>query len=140
MELPHIVLHSPSVISDLVPSKLCSEFCSKISPCLSQGALYSVFSPCRFRGHSGGGSFSESLLGHECGCPPGDHHGHPVLQWQNPRVSLVVLCANGSSSPKANATSANPEVSCYGGKVFGQSPVCWGSSIAGCWGGFDLRT
>lgn len=40
------------------------------------------------RGHPGGGGFSKSLLGHERGCPPGDHHGHTVLQRQDPRVSV----------------------------------------------------
>lgn len=42
-----------------------------------------------FRCRSGDGCLPQPLLGYEHRRSPGDHHGHAVLQRQNPRVSVV---------------------------------------------------
>lgn len=45
--------------------------------------------PAPFRCGSGDGCLPQPLLGYEHRRSPGDHHGHTVLQRQDPRVSVL---------------------------------------------------
>lgn len=103
---PHLTAPALLVILDLLPSGLSEVAQDPTLPYLeavngvSPGIPALNLLPSAIRGHPGGGGFSESLLGNERGCPPCDHHGYPVLQWQDPRVSWALLCFFGNFFPK----------------------------------------
>lgn len=101
------------VILDLFPSGLSGVAQDPTLPYLktvngaSPGIPALNLLPSAIRGHPGGGGFSESLLGNERGCPPCDHHGHPVLQWQDPRVSQALLCFFRNLFPKTTPSATD---------------------------------
>lgn len=67
--------------------------------------------PMLFRCSAGYGGLPQPLLGHEHRCSPGHHHGHAVLQWQDPCVSahevpsVSTLLSTSSSSQRAPSSS-----------------------------------
>lgn len=103
---PHLMAPALLVILDLLPCGLSEVAQDPTLPYLKavKGASPGIpalnLLPSAIRGHPGGGGFSESLLGNERGCPPCDHHGHPVLQWQDPCVSQALLYFFGNFFPK----------------------------------------